>query len=75
MQMMRRGALRIVPLLSTEADSIGAFLRTYSQMQFADACVARLSELLPASIVYTTDKRDCSVYRRNRNRPIKLITP
>jgi hypothetical protein len=33
------------------------------------------SELLPDAVVYTTDKRDFTVYRRNRNQPIKLVTP
>ena len=50
-------------------------MKRYSKMQFADACVVRLSETRPESIVYTTDKRDFSIYRRNRNQAIKMVTP
>lgn len=75
MQMVRRGTLRVAPLLPMEADSIEALLRRYQKMQFADACVVRLSELLRDPVVYTTDKRDFAIYRRNRNQPIETVTP
>lgn len=75
MEMVRRGTLRIVPLLPTEAETIGATMKRYPKMQFADACVVRLSETLADAVVYTTDKRDFSVYRRHRNQVIKTVTP
>jgi predicted nucleic acid-binding protein len=75
MEMVRRGTLQIVPVLPSEADGIAAMMKHYPKMQFADACIVRLSELLPGSVVYTTDKRDFSFYRRNRNQPINLVTP
>jgi hypothetical protein len=75
MEMVQRGTLRIVPLLPAEAEAIGALMRRYPKMQFADACVVRLSETLPDALVYTTDKRDFGVYRRRRNEPIKTVTP
>ena len=75
MEMVRRGTLQVVPLLPREAEAIGATLKRYPKMQFADACVVRLSELLSDSVVYTTDKRDFSVYRRHRNQPIKHVSP
>jgi hypothetical protein len=50
-------------------------MKRYRKMQFADACVVQLSALLPSAVVYTTDKRDFSVYRRNRNEPIMAVTP
>jgi hypothetical protein len=43
-------------------------------MSLADACLVRLSELIPQSIVLTLDS-DFHVYRRNGNQPIPLIYP
>lgn len=75
MEMVQRGTLQVVPLLPKEAEAIGVVLKRYGKMQFADACLVRLSELLPDSVVYTTDRRDFSVYRRHRNQGIKFISP
>lgn len=75
MEMVKRGTLRIVPLLPGEGDSLGALMKRYSKMQFADACIVRLSETLPEAVVYTTDKRDFTIYRRRRNEVIKVVTP
>ena len=75
MEMVKRGTLRIVPALPHEAESLGLLMKRYPRMQFADACVVRLSETLPDSLVYTTDKRDFAIYRRRRNEHIKMVTP
>ncbi len=75
MEMIKRGTLRVAPLLPNEAEPIRAVMKRYPKMQFADACVARLSEMLPEAIVYTTDKRDFTIYRRRRNEVIALVTP
>ena len=75
MEMVRRGTLTVLPLLPGEADAVGALMKRYRKMQFADACVVRLSEMLPDAVVYTTDKRDFGVFRRRRNEPIALVTP
>ena len=75
MEMVRRGTLHVVPLLPSEAEKLGALMSRYPKMQFADACVVRLSEKLSDAVVYTTDKRDISVYRRNGREAIKTITP
>lgn len=75
MEMVKRGTLRIVPLLPDEGDPIGTLMKRYPKMQFADACIVRLSEMLPDAVVYTTDKRDFTIYRRRRNEVIKAVTP
>jgi predicted nucleic acid-binding protein len=75
MEMVRRGTLRVVALLPAEAEALATLMKRYPKMQFADACVVRLSELLTESVVYTTDKRDFSIYRRRRDEPIKTDTP
>lgn len=43
-------------------------------MSFADACLVRMTELEPDSIVITLDS-DFTVYRRNRRRAIPTIMP
>jgi len=75
MEMVRRGTLQLVALLPTEADALGALMKRYPKMQFADACVVRLSEIVPNAVVFTTDKRDFGISRRRRNEPIKTVTP
>ena len=75
MEMVRRGTLRIIPFLPAEAVAIGEVMKRYPKMQFADACVVRLSETIADALVYTTDKRDFSIYRRHRTPAIKTITP
>lgn len=75
MEMVKRGTLRILPLLPDEGDPIGALMKRYPKMQFADACIVRLSETLPDAVVFTTDKRDFTIYRRRRNEVIKAVTP
>lgn len=75
MEMIKRGTLRIVPLLPEQGDLIAALMKRYPRMQFADACIVRLSETLPDAVVFTTDKRDFTIYRRRRNEAIKAVTP
>lgn len=43
-------------------------------MSFADACLVRMSELYPNSVVFTFDS-DFKIYRRNGRQPIPLIFP
>lgn len=75
MEMVRRGTLKIVAMLPAEADALGALMKRYPKMQFAGACVVRLSETVANAVVFTTDKRDFTIYRRRRNEPIKTVTP
>lgn len=75
LEMVRRGSLQVAPLLPKEGAALAELMRRYPKMQFADACIVRLSELAQDAVVYTTDKRDFSVYRRHRRQPIPLVTP
>jgi predicted nucleic acid-binding protein len=51
-------------------------MRRYADtpMSFADACLVRMSEIHPSSVVWTLD-RDFSVYRQHGRQTIPLITP
>jgi hypothetical protein len=75
MEMVRRGALQVEHLLPGEALSLAMLMTKYPKMQLADACIVRLSEILPKAVVYTTAKRDFSVYRRKGKETINTITP
>jgi uncharacterized protein len=43
-------------------------------MSLADACLVRMSELLPKSVILTLDS-DFRIYRRHRNQRIPLLMP
>jgi len=75
MEMVERGTLQVMALLPKETSHLAAMMKKYPDMQFADACVVRLSELLPNAVVYTTDKKDFSVYRRRKPETITTVTP
>jgi predicted nucleic acid-binding protein len=75
MEMVRRGTLLVQALLPGEAEALAKLMTRYPKMQFADACVVRLSELLPGAVVYTTDRRDFTVFRRRKRDPIALEFP
>jgi uncharacterized protein len=75
MQMVERGTLHIAALLPKEAGHLTAMMEKYPNMQFADACVVRLSETLTNAVVYTTDKKDFGIYRRRGREAIKVVTP
>ncbi len=75
MEMVRRGTLRIVPIIPAQADAVALVMKRYPKMQFADACIVRLSETEAGAVVYTADKRDFGIFRRRKNAPIKMVTP
>ena len=75
MEMAHQGSLKIVPMVPVESVRLGALMKRYPKMQFADACVVRLAELMPDAVVYTTDKRDFSIYRKNVREVIRTVTP
>jgi predicted nucleic acid-binding protein len=43
------------------------------QMDLADACVVRLTELMPDSRVITLDRTDFEVYRRNGREVVPIL--
>jgi uncharacterized protein len=45
------------------------------QPDLADLCLIRLSELNPHHYVITSDRKDFSIYRRNKREIIPLICP
>lgn len=69
------GALRIGLHAGQDAERLQRLLAQYApRMDFADACVVRMSERFVACKVLTLDRRDFGVYRRNGRDVIPLIT-
>ena len=63
--------------LSSQAASVLALLEKYADrnMDLADACIVRMSELMRDCRVVTVDRADFAAYRRNGRDQIPLIAP
>ena len=72
----RRGALRIVSLDGDAFMPVLNLLEKYADvpMSIADACLVRLTEILPAPLLLTTDS-DFRIYRRLGKRVIPTRMP
>ena len=72
----RRGALRIVSLDGDDFMPVLNLLEKYADvpMSIADACLVRLTEILPAPLLLTTDS-DFRIYRRLGKRVIPTQMP
>ena len=59
-----------------EMDTIKNLMLKYANvsMSFGDACLVRMAELYPNSVVLTLDS-DFRIYRKNRNQVIPVIMP
>lgn len=62
--------------LDEEAGNVRELLTRYQSvpMSLADACLVRMAEQYPESIVLTLDS-DFGIYRKNRNQTIPVIMP
>ncbi len=70
------GFLRSDFRFAAEHPAIRKLMRRYASlpMSFADACLVRLTEMNPVSVVWTLD-RDFHVYRQHNRQTIPLLTP
>ena len=74
--LVERGILRVVPVLPDESPAVRALLARYGKrMDYADACLVRLSELYREHTVVTTDAEDFRIYRRFTRQAIALSVP
>ena len=76
LKMLAEGALQIDFSLSNEVAEIKKLIKKYDSvpMDFADACLVRMSELIENSLVFTVDG-DFLIYRKNGKKEIPLIYP
>ena len=63
--------------LAEQTAGVLALLKKYGdrEMDLADACIVRMTELMRDCQVVTLDRSDFSVYRRNGRELISLIAP
>lgn len=74
--LIEHGVLRVVPILPEESPAVRALLSRYGErMDYADACLIRLSELHRKHTVVTTDADDFRIYRRFGKQPLPLRVP
>lgn len=74
--LIERGILHVVPVLPDESAAVRALLVRYGQrMDYADACLVRLSELNREHTIVTTDAEDFRIYRRFGRQALPLRVP
>jgi predicted nucleic acid-binding protein len=76
LQLLKSGLVSLDFNLRLHVDEILSMVQRYNNvpMSLADACLVRMSELLPQSHVFTLDS-DFHVYRKNTRHVIPTITP
>ena len=76
MALVERGVVSPSFSLAQEQGRVRRLLKRYHEtpMSLADACLVRMSELIPESVVMTLDA-DFKVYRRHGREVIPLIAP
>jgi len=74
--LLRRGALLSRFDLGANTAAVLDLVEKYADvpMSFADACLVRMTELLPEPILLTTDS-DFRIYRRHSRRAVPCILP
>lgn len=74
--LVERGVVRVVSVLPDESPAVRALLSRYGErMDYADACLVRLSELYRKHTVVTTDADDFRIYRRFGKQTLLLHVP
>ncbi len=74
-RLVKDGDLVVDFSLQEEIEAVHRLLAHYPQMDLADACLVRMSELTPDCRIFTIDRQDFSVYRRFRNKVIPAVFP
>lgn len=74
--LFEQGACALTFSLAPHLGEVSACVQRYADLpsSVADACLVRMSELAPQSVVLTFDG-DFRVYRRNKRQRIPLLTP
>jgi predicted nucleic acid-binding protein len=75
-RILRDERLRITSPLGEDVESVLDLMEKYASvpMSIADACLVRMSEILPEPVVVTTDN-DFKIYRRHSRQVIPCLMP
>jgi predicted nucleic acid-binding protein len=74
-RLLERGAIRLQFDVASHWPRIRTLMGRYRQMDLADASIVVMSELHARSEVYTVDRKDFTVYRRNDRQMIDFVAP
>ena len=76
-EMIASGEIVLSFELGEQSAAVLRLLNKYADLEIdlADACVVRMSELIRDCRVITVDRKDFSIYRRNSRDRIPLIAP
>jgi predicted nucleic acid-binding protein len=74
-QLLERGAVRLDLQVAEHWPRLRTLMARYDQMDLADASIVVMSERHPRSQVFTVDRTDFSIYRRNDRQVIDFIAP
>jgi predicted nucleic acid-binding protein len=76
MTLLRRDQLLVPFHFNEHKQAVVALMQKYADlpMSYADACLVRMTEVLPDPVVLTTDS-DFRVYRRNGRQAIPCVLP
>jgi hypothetical protein len=76
LNLVHRGAVELGFTLKDHFEEASELMQRYANvpMSLADACLVRMSELIPKSVVLTLDS-DFRIYRRHRRQKIPLLMP
>jgi uncharacterized protein len=77
MQLVVRGDLRVTFVAESEAERLSELLGKYQdyEMDLADACLVRMTELEEAGVIFTLDRADFTVYRKSGNQLVPCVFP
>ena len=74
-RMVEEGDLKVAFDAQEHIGRVRELLDKYADqpMDFADACLVRMSELFSSPVIYTSDREDFTVYRRFGDKPIPCV--
>jgi len=77
LRMVETGDLVLSLDLAGEVSAVRGLIVKYKDhpMDLGDACCVRLAELLPGSVIYTVDRTDFQIYRKNGRQPVPCVFP
>jgi uncharacterized protein len=75
--MIERGDVVVEFDLQAETSAVRKLVRKYADrpMDLADACLVRMTELYPDSRIFTVDRKEFRIYRREGRRPVPCVFP
>jgi uncharacterized protein len=75
LELIERGVVRLAFDLENNFSDVSSLMYRYANvpMSLADACLVRMSELIPNCVVLTLDS-DFRIYRRHKRQRIPILT-